>query len=120
MNTVHRRTLSIAGMLLVSSLAGCTGNPVRVGQVDQPLSGGRIDYSRGRTISASASGFQLLLFIPISINDRQERAYSILRGQSGGDYITDVKVKESWIYALVGTVYKTTLEATAYPHKTSE
>ena len=35
--------------------------------------------------------------------------------EANGGYITDVKIKESWAYALVGTVYKTTITATVYP-----
>jgi hypothetical protein len=69
----------------------------------------------GRPIKASASGFQLLLFIPININDRQERAFQLLQAQAGDDYLTNVAVDESWTWAFVGTVYRTTLTATAYP-----
>ena len=69
----------------------------------------------GREISASASGFQLFLFIPISINNRQEVAYTLLKEKANGGYITDVKIRESWAYAFVGTVYKTTITATVYP-----
>ncbi len=92
-----------------------------VGAVNQQggLDNLNIDLTRGRSLSASASGFQLLLFIPININDRQERAYQILRGQAGNEYITAVKIQESWTYAFVGTVYTTTLEAMAYPRKLS-
>jgi hypothetical protein len=71
--------------------------------------------STGRTIKASASGFQLLLFIPININDRQERAFQLLQAQAGDDYITNIAVDESWTWAFVGTVYRTTLTADAYP-----
>ena len=112
-----RRFLCVAGLLALLGLAGCSGAPVRLGEGARPAAG-EVDYSRGRTLSASASGFQLLLFIPINVNDRQERAWQLLRGQAGGDYITDVKIQESWTWAFIGTVYKTTLEATAYPRKT--
>ena len=57
----------------------------------------------------------MLLLIPININDRQERAYTLLKAQANGGFITDVKIKESWTYAFVGTVYKTTITATVYP-----
>lgn len=99
-------------------LAACSGAPIKTGATNQQVDAAEIDFSKGRKISASASGFQLLLLIPISINDRHERAYRILLSQAGGDYITDIKIDESWTYALVGTVYKTTLEAMAYPQKT--
>ncbi len=60
-------------------------------------------------------GFQLLLFIPININDRHARAYQRLREKAAADYLTDIRVQESWTYALVGTVYTVRMDATAYP-----
>jgi hypothetical protein len=36
-------------------------------------------------------------------------------GQAGGDFISDVKVQESWTYGFIGTLYCTRLEAMAYP-----
>ena len=95
-------------------LVGCSGTPVYIESVSPKLYENVKD--KGREISASASGFQLLLFIPIDINDRQERAYGQLKAQAGGGYITDVKIKESWTYAFVGTSYKTTMTATVYPN----
>jgi hypothetical protein len=109
--------MTLALVISILSMSGCAGKPIKVGSVDQQVDLSNIDLTKGRSISASASGFQLLLFIPISINDRHERAYQILRGQAGNDYVTNVKIKESWTYAFVGTVYTTTIEATAYPRK---
>jgi hypothetical protein len=106
--------LAIACLLL----AACSGAPIKTGATNQRIDAAEIDFSKGRKISASASGFQLLLLIPISINDRHERAYRTLLSQAGSDYVTDIKINESWTYALVGTMYKTTLEAMAYPQKT--
>jgi hypothetical protein len=117
MKTISRFTmvgLAVASLLL----AACSGAPIKTGVANQRIDTANVDYSKGRKISASASGFQLLLLIPISINDRQERAYRTRLSQAGGDYVTDIKIDESWTYALVGTVYKTTLEAMAYPQKT--
>jgi hypothetical protein len=116
MKTISRSTtlgLAFAALLL----SACSGTPVKTGEANQQIDMTDVDFSNGRTISASAAGFQLLLFIPININDRHERAFQTLLGQAGGDYITDIKVKESWTYAFVGTVYKTTMEAIAYPKK---
>lgn len=110
---------SIVGIAIACLLLGaCSGVPMRIGSANQPVDATNIDFNKGRTITASASGFQLLLLIPISINNRHERAFRTLLGQAGGDYVTDVRINESWTYALVGTVYKTTLEATAYPQRT--
>ena len=96
-------------------LTGCSGKPVTFNSVDPKLYAN--NKGEGRTISGEASGFQLLLFIPISVNDRHQQAYDVLKGQANGDYITDIKVTESWTYAFVGTVYTTKMTATAYPKK---
>jgi uncharacterized lipoprotein YajG len=108
------KTLKSCLLVLAASiaLAGCAGPSVKIGNATDIS---QLDLSKGRTITASASGFQLMLLIPISINGRQERAYEDLRAQAGDDVITNVKITESWSYAFVGTVYQTTFEATAYP-----
>lgn len=113
------KTIRIILTLIVACFvfSGCTGAPVAFNAANQQLETANVDFSNGRNLSASASGFQLLLLIPININDRQERAFQILRGQAGDAYITDIKIKESWTWAFVGTVYKTTIEAKAYPYK---
>ena len=50
---------------------------------------------------------------PIGVNSRLERAYSSLQSQAGDAAITDVKVKERWIYCFVGTSYCSELQASA-------
>ena len=94
---------------------GCSGKPITFNSVDPKLYAN--NKAEARTISSEASGFQLLLFIPIGVNDRHDQAYNILKGQANGDYITDIKVTESWTYAFVGTIYTTKMTATAYPRK---
>jgi hypothetical protein len=101
-------------VLLALTAFGCAGTKVNFADVSLD----RLDLTRGRNISASASGFQLLLFIPIGVNGRQAEAYARLQQAAGTDRITDIKVQESWTYAFVGTVYRTTMTATAYPEKT--
>ena len=93
-------------------LTGCSGKPITFNSVDPKLYAEQ--KGEGRTISGEASGFQLLLFIPIGVNDRHQQAYDVLKGQANGDIITDIKITESWSYALVGTIYTTKLTATAY------
>ena len=102
--------IAVIGLLLV----GCSGTPIKLANTNQYLGQGDIDVSTERNIKGTGTGFQLLLFIPISINGRQERAYEELLAQAGGDYVTNVAINESWTWAFVGTVYKTTLTATAY------
>ena len=106
-NVVRLAPCMIAGLLL----AGCVGTPVTFPQVDEAV----IDKSRGRTVRSSACGFQLLLLIPININDRAERAYAELREQAGTDILADVQVREKWFYGFVGTGYCTQLTARAFP-----
>lgn len=114
MKTINH--FSIVGIAAVSLLlTACSGAPIKIGEANQYAGATNIDTYRGRNISATASGFQLLLFIPISVNSRHERAWKALLAQAGGDYVTNVKINESWTYGFVGTVYRTTLEATAYP-----
>ncbi len=99
-------------------LSGCSGTPIRFGDdVKRKVNLANVDFTRGEKISASASGFQLLLLIPIEINSRHQRAYQDLRSQAEGYYLTDIKITESWTYAFVGTIYTTKLQATAYPYK---
>jgi hypothetical protein len=92
-------------------LSACNSTPINLG----PELDVKYEAAPSRQISAEACGFQLLLLIPIASNSRQEKAYQMLKAQAGGDYIADIKITERWTYALVGTVYCTTLEATAYP-----
>lgn len=114
MKTTSR--LTAIGVAIVSLLlAACSGAPIKTGEANQYAGATSIDTYRGRNISATASGFQLLLFIPINVNSRHERAWKALLAQAGGDYVTNIKINESWSYGFVGTVYRTTLEATAYP-----
>lgn len=111
-----KQLLSVAIIAMLSMwLTGCTGQPITFKSVD-PKSYADVK-DKGRTITASASGFQLFLVIPIGINTRHAKAYDNLLKQANGDYITDVKIEESWTYAFVGTSYRTTITATAYPKK---
>lgn len=110
LTTRHRGYLWL-GLFAGLLVSGCVGNPITFPDVG----GEKIDSTRGRPIRASACGFQLLLFIPININERAERAYEGLRERAGQDVIADVQVQERWFYAFVGTGYCTVLQATAYP-----
>jgi hypothetical protein len=102
----------IAALIASSLLFGCASPLTKIASVTDRT---QVDLSKGRQISASASGFQLLLLIPIGVNGRQESAYNELLAQAGDSVLADVKITESWKYAFVGTIYTTTIEATAYP-----
>ena len=53
-------------------LTGCSGKPVTFNSVDPKLYADK--KSEGRTISGEASGLQLLLFIPVGVNDVKRSA----------------------------------------------
>jgi hypothetical protein len=103
------RSLRIAIVLLAVLTGACASGPVKLGvQGDTPVPTGA-----EREVNSEACGFQLLLFFPISINGRFERAYDDLKAQAGGDVITDVQISERWFYGLVGTGHCTTMRAKA-------
>lgn len=107
----------LTAALAITALAACSGPAVKLGNVS---SLDEIDLGKGEVLTASSSGFQLLLFIPIATNSRQERAWQSLSEQAGNRLLGNVKVTESWSYGFVGTVYTTTIEATAYPRRPPE
>jgi len=108
-----RKSLNVILVSLTTLvLIGCSGKPISIPSIDPKEY--KDDKNKGHEISASASGFQLLLFIPINVNDRQDVAYNRLKSKANGGNITDVKIKESWTYAFIGTVYETTITATVY------
>lgn len=109
--TTSTRAIVSIFILLSVVIAGCMSVPVTF----KTMTGRQYDADKSRTIKADACGLQLLLIIPINARDRTKRAYDSLMVQAGNDYVTNIKEQETWYYALVGTVYCTELEATAYP-----
>ena len=112
-----RRRIMVGICLITLGCINCSGRPIKLICVNQCSNMANVDFSKGRTISSTAFGLQLFLFIPIAINSRHARAWHALLAQAGADYVTDVKIKEDWTWAYVGTVHSTTIEATAYPCK---
>ncbi|HEY0821046.1 MAG TPA: hypothetical protein VGD46_19830 [Rhizobacter sp.] len=103
-----------AAVLASVLLGGCQGVPLDLSP-RTVAERSQVDLTKGRRVSGEASGFQLMLFIPIAINSRYRNAYDELLKQAGDDLLADVTVIESWQWAFVGTVYTTRIEATAYP-----
>ncbi len=101
------RLAKLVVVVFVALCSGCAGTVVPLG------SRGPAPAGAARTIEAEACGFQLLLLIPININGRAERAYRRLEAQAAGDFITNVQVRERWIWGFTGTSYCTALRATA-------
>lgn len=93
---------------------GCTG--VRVEFENAPVE--RLDLARGRKVMGKASSLSLFEIIPIGVNDRQLRAYENLKADAGCDYVTDIRIKDSWTYVWIGLKYGTVMTGTAYPEKT--
>jgi hypothetical protein len=118
MNFLKEIKIFVFWMVLVFVIS-CAGVPINFGGNDPNFDRTNVDFSKGREIMGSASGFQLLTFIPINLNSRHKGAYNALRAMAGRDYITDIKIEESWTYCFVGTLYTTTMKAMAYPNKTN-
>jgi hypothetical protein len=116
MRTRRLTGIALSAVALAVVLSGCMGIAINV----PTLTDQQVDYSKGRAVSGSACGFQLLLVIPIMTNSMVERAYEEMSQKAGPDsYIADVKVSERWYYAFVGTTYCTDMEAMAYPKKSA-
>lgn len=111
-----RTKLLAAAVLSAVLLAGCHGVPVDLSK-RTVTDRAQVDPYKGRRISGEATGFQLMLFIPIAINGRHRNAYESLLSQAGDDLLSDITVTESWQWAFVGTLYTTKIEATAYPRQ---
>ena len=103
------------GIALSIGLAACSSPTIRMST--EPPS--EIDRTKGRPISASACGFQLIQLIPIATNGRQQEAYEALKTQAGSDYIGDVVQTEEWYYGVIGSAFCTKLDAKAYPKRAS-
>lgn len=112
----HKSYMFVAIISALLFLQGCAGNPINIG-ASKDFNRSDYDLENPKEVTVSASGFQLLLFIPIAINSRHERAYAAIEAQADDGLISDVQIKESWTYAFVGTVYKTTIMANVYPRK---
>jgi hypothetical protein len=109
MNKLYRVLVTC---LMTGLLVGCSGQPIKIASVTDQST---IDKTRGREIMASAAGFHLFNVFPLTVNNRQQRAYEVLLQKAGNDAITDVTVQETWRYGFIGTIYRTTLRAMAYP-----
>lgn len=105
---------TIAGIVVLASIcSGCIGTQVHF--ADAPID--RLDLSRGHAVRGSAKGIHLFGIIPIGVNERQVRAYERLKEEAGPDYITNIKIQDSWRFIFIGQYYGTLLTGTAYPDK---
>ncbi len=104
----------LVAVLSLLGLIACTGEPMRIDHIPNSSS---LDRSMGRKIVASASGFQLFYALPTNANSRHARALELLRDQAYNESIADVTIRESWSFAVIGMIYTTDIEATAYPRR---
>ena len=105
---------TIAGVFVLASISfGCVGTKVHF--ADAPVD--KLDLARGYKVTGRASSLHLFGFIPVGLNNRQVNAYERLKEEAGNDYLTDIKIQDSWKFAFIGEKYGTTLTATAYPDK---
>jgi hypothetical protein len=112
---MHRTLARCAlGLALAVGSLGCVGTAVRIPNVPDRA----YDEAHGRHVSAETTGFQLLLWITIGINERHLKCYDALQRQAPGHFITDVKIQDTWTYVFVGTLYSVKMEATAFPYDT--
>lgn len=86
------RLTKLVVVVFVALCGGCAGTVVPLG------CRGPAPVGAARTIKAEACGFRLLLLIPIYIDGRAERAYREFEEQAAGDFITNVQVRERWIW----------------------
>ena len=100
MNTI--KTSAIA-LLTVGLLAGCTGTPMKVENLDED------DYTVIGKGQATATGIMLFQVIPIQQNDRFVRAQRAAIKSKGGDAMINTEVKENWFWAWVLNGYQTTV-----------
>jgi hypothetical protein len=108
------RTLTkfVACALLLAGSVACSGVPIQIPNTPEQS----YDETAGRPISAEASGFQLLLWFPIGINDRHEDCWRELQRRAPNHFITDIRIRDSWTYWFVGTAYTVEMTAMAYPY----
>ena len=109
------RVMTGALFLVSAGLVGCVGTSVQLDDV--PLD--KVDLSRGHKVMGEASGFHLFEVIPLGVNGRQARAYERMKNEAPFEYLTDIRVQDSWLWIWVGIKYSTAMSATAYPLKTA-
>ena len=107
--SITKKIRASAVVCMVAMLAACQGVPIKLSTDTTPVA-----YNANvSTVEAKSCGFQLLMLIPINVNKRHARAWSTLQMRAHGAALTDVKVMDEWFWAGVGTIYCTTLSATA-------
>lgn len=87
--------------------AGCSGPLVNIAPVP-PAS-----YTEGAPTSGDACGMLLFGVIPVSVNDRVERAYLYALEKAHATSLTDSSLTEHWYFTPLGPELCTKVEGTA-------
>jgi len=103
-----RRALATAWAVLW--LAGCAGNPVFLG----PQGATHWDPEDRVDYTVTECGAQVLLFVPFFSNGRLDRAMTQILAAARDRHVTDVRVRERWLYLVFGAVYCTEVIASTY------
>jgi hypothetical protein len=94
-------------LLLAVMVAACSSRPFTVA----PMPPGH--YETLGPATGGACGVLLFNLIPISSNDRVERAYAQALATSRGSMLIDTRVRERWYFIYAGTLLCTDIEGTA-------
>lgn len=87
--------------LVVLSVAGCTGTPMKTQQLDSN------SYTVIGQSEATATGVMLFHMIPINQNGRFLRAQTEAIQAKGGDAMINTVIQENWFWAWLLTGYTT-------------
>jgi len=106
---VIRRALAL---VLLVAVTGCTIHAARFDDID----GVKYDDTKPSELKSEACGFMLLFaFIPMREKSQILRVQAAIKSQANGAAITNVRVRERWMWLLFGTLLCTEVSATAYP-----
>lgn len=97
--------------LLVSILAGCASDPVRLTETNlEELQ--NYHYKKLPRKTVSATGFMFFGILPIRMNSREQRIRDAIMERSGGDDIINPLVSSGYRWSPVGEFYRLTVTAT--------
>jgi hypothetical protein len=100
-------TRQISGVIGLTAVVGCTGPLVNVAPVPPTA------YSEGAPTRGEACGMLVFSIVPVSVNDRVERAYAQALAGAGATSLTDTSITESWYFTPIGPEVCTKVEGLA-------
>ena len=98
-------------VICLTILSACAGPAVQFG----PLKRVSCDENSPLDITATECGAQVLLFLPFFNNGRYERAVKKIKKSAKGRYISNVRVRERWLYLVFGIIQCTDVVVLTYP-----